>query len=814
VGSGLVRLTRAAEGRSVQGCRMKVVLAEKPSVARDIAKHLGATTKGSGVLEGNGWAVTWAFGHLIELQEPEDYTPEWKPWRLSQLPIIPEKFQLRPRADGSAADQLATIKRLFESAEEIVCATDAGREGELIFRYILDWTGCEGKPAKRLWISSLTDEAIGKGFAALKPLADYDFLYHAARCRSEADWIVGLNATRFFTVEFGRRQLLLSLGRVQTPILAMIVGRDLEAEYFVPEEFWELHTNCRGAKFKHTAGKFSAQLEAQTLVDKVTDQPLVVTNVEKKKAMANPPLLYDLTSLQRDMNKRYGFTADQTLKHAQSLYESKHLTYPRTDSCYLTADMQPTIAPLLEKLRPLKSAEIGGLDLAMLKFSKRIIDDKKVSDHHAIIPTTILGGRLSGDEAKLYDAVLMRLIAAFYPAAERAVTTVEAESAGEPFRARGTVIVDLGWEALYAQEVTTETEKKKQKKSADDSDDSDDGKDDDAKQTLPDFAEGESNPHEPELISGKTSAPKRFNEASLLSLMETAGKIVTDETLKEALKEKGVGTPATRASIIEVLITRQYVERRRKALISTDSGRALISLVQDDRLKSPELTGDWEFRLKRMERGEYEPSKFMGEVADYTREILQNKSEATIDLSNLGRCPKCHAPVMKGRSAYGCSKWKRGCKFVLPAELWGLKITPVLAREILIHKRTLTPHGMVVKGARKFAHVLLLKNGQIGWEEAAVEKKAENAETLGPCPVCAGDVVVGRKAYGCSNWRNGCKFVVWKTIAQKEITPEVVQVLLTERITNLMTGFTSKAGKSFDAKLKVVAGEVKFDFSS
>ena len=790
---------------------MKVVIAEKPSVARDIAKHLGANTRGAGFLEGNGWTVTWAFGHLIELQEPEDYTPEWKPWRLSQLPIIPDTFKLRPRADGSATDQLATIKRLFETAEEIVCATDAGREGELIFRYILDWTGCEDKPVKRLWISSLTDDAIAQGFAALKPASDYDPLYHAARCRSEADWIVGLNATRFFTVEFGRRRLLLSLGRVQTPILAMIVGRDLDVEYFEPEEFWEVHTLCRGAKFKHTEGKFEAEEEAKGRLARVTDQALVVTGVAKKKALAHPPLLYDLTSLQRDMNKRHGFTADQTLKLAQSLYESKHLTYPRTDSCYLTADLQRTIGPLLEKLQTIKPAEIEVLDLAALKFPKRIIDDKKVADHHAIIPTLILGDRLTGDEAKLYDAVVTRLVAAFYPSAERAVTTVDAVAAEEPFRARGTVIVDLGWEALYANEAVNEESASKTKKTGKGG--GDEKGEDDAKQVLPDFAEGESNPHEPSLVAGKTSAPKRFNEASLLQLMETAGKIVTDETLKEALKEKGVGTPATRASIIEVLITRRYVERRRKALISTDSGRALIGLVQDERLKSPELTGDWEFRLKQMERGEYEPAQFMSEVADYTREILQNKAEATIDLTNLGPCPCCHAPVIRGRTGYGCSKWKEGCKFVLPGVLWGVTITPVLAREILIHKGSLTPYGIAVDGVAKFAHLRFDKKGRPAYDVAEVEKKASGTEALGACPVCAGDVVVGQKAFGCSNWKNGCKFVVWKTIARKEITANVVQTLLADQVTAVLSGFTSKAGKPFDAKLKVIGGEVKLDFT-
>ena len=783
---------------------MKVVLAEKPSVARDIAKHLNATRRGNGFLEGNGWIVTWAFGHMVELQEPEDYNPDWKPWRLSQLPIIPEAFLLRPRADGSATEQLETIKRLFLEAEEIICATDAGREGELIFRYIQTWTGCETKPFRRLWISSLTNEAIEKGFAHLAPGTDFDRLYHAARCRSEADWIVGLNATRFFTVEYGKRNLLLSLGRVQTPILAMIVGRDLEVERFVAEDFWEVHTRCRGAVFKHTTGKFAAQTDAEAVVTRITGQDLVITAVSRKNALAHPPLLYDLTSLQRDMNKRHGFTADQTLKLAQSLYEKKHLTYPRTDSSYLSADIQPTIAPLLEKLRAFKPAEIGKLDLAALPFSKRIIDDKKVSDHHAIIPTHVLGGELEGDEARLYEAVVTRLLAVFYPPCVRAITTVDATAAAEPFRARGVVLVDAGWEALYGGD-------------ASDDEPAPAGKDKEAEpaQKLPDFQKGERNPHEPKLAQLKTSAPKRFNEASLLQLMETAGKNVTDETLKEALKDKGVGTPATRASIIEVLITRKYVERRKKNLVSTDSGRALIALVKDERLKSPELTGEWEFRLKQIERGEYEPRVFMQEVEAYTREILEGKAEATIDLANLGPCPCCHAPVMRGRTGYGCSKWKDGCKFVLPGVLWGLSVSPVLAREILIHKRSLMPHPIEVDGARHFAHLRFDKKGQPAYDIAEIAQKAgDGAESLGACPVCAGDVVVGKKAYGCSNWRNGCRFVVWKVIAQKEITTDIVQQLLKSQVTHTLAGFTSKTGKPFDAKLRVIGGEVKFDFGA
>jgi DNA topoisomerase-3 len=785
---------------------MKVVLAEKPSVARDIAKHLKANSQGKGFYKNDEWTVTWAFGHMVELQEPEDYTPQWKPWRLSNLPIIPEDFKLRSRKDGSAHEQLMIIKGLFEQADEIVCATDAGREGELIFRYILTWAGCEAKPCRRLWISSLTNAAIEKGFKALSPSSDFDGLYQAAKCRSEADWVVGLNATRFFTVEYGKRNLLLSLGRVQTPILAMIVNRDLEVEYFKPKDFWEIHTVCREAVFKHTGGKFEDKAKAAAIVEKVTGKELVVKSVTKKNEKANPPQLYDLTSLQQDMNKRYGFTADQTLKLAQSLYESKHLTYPRTDSRYISTDIQPTIPPLLEALRRLKPDAIGQLDLSALNFNKRIVDDKKVSDHHAIIPTEVLGDHLTGDERKLYGAVLVRLIAVFFPPCIKAVTVVNAVSEGESFRARGKVLVDAGWQALYGKDTAAQaaTAPKRGAKK---------GGKEEAVQELPDFQKGERNPHEPSLPQFKTSAPKRFNEATLLQLMETAGKIVTDEALKEALKDKGVGTPATRASIIEVLIQRKYVERQKKNLISTESGRGLISLIQDERLKSPELTGDWEFRLKQVERGEYDPVQFMTEVAEYTREILRGTSAKTVNVANLGPCPICNEPVIRGKSAYGCSAWKQGCQFVLPIVQWGLTIQPELAREIFAHKRTLTPHPIEVDGQKLFATLILDKTGKLGYEEADVAKKEAGQETLGLCPVCGGDIVVGAKAYGCSNWRNGCKFVIWKTMAQREISLEEAQLLLRTGTTEVLSGFQSKAGNAFDAKLKVINAEVKFDFS-
>ncbi len=774
---------------------MKVVLAEKPSVARDIAKFLGATSQGKGVLQNEEWAVTWAFGHMVELQEPEEYNPAWKSWRLSNLPIIPTDFKLRSRKDGSAHEQLMTIKGLFEQADEIVCATDAGREGELIFRYILTWTQCEAKPCRRLWISSLTNAAIQKGFSELKPSTRFDRLYYAARCRSEADWIVGLNATRFFTVEYGQRNLLLSLGRVQTPILAMIVNRDLEIDYFKPSDFWEVHTLCREAVFKHIGGKFEDEVKARAILKKVTGHPLVVDLVAKRDEKSNPPQLYDLTSLQQDMNRQHGFTADQTLRLAQGLYESKHLTYPRTDSRYLSSDIQPTIAPLLEALRRLRPNDIEQLNLEALNFSGRIVDDKKVSDHHAIIPTEILGDRLSGDELSVYTAVVTRLIAVFFPPCIRAVTTVEAVSEGERFRARGKVLVDAGWQALYPNKNIIRTKKGEE-----------------VSQDLPNFEKGESNSHKPSLPQFKTSAPKRFNEATLLQLMETAGKQVTDEALKEVLKDKGVGTPATRASIIEVLIQRAYVERKKKSLISTESGRGLISLIQDERLKSPELTGEWEFRLKQVERGDYDPAQFMSEVVEYTKEILDCTAEKTIDSSNLGPCPLCNAVVIRGKSAYGCSRWKAGCKFVLPGEFHEFVISLQLAREILSHKRSLTPHPLLVKKQKYFALLLLDKKGKLKYEAVNVSKSSDDDETLGTCPSCSGDIIVSEKAYGCSNWRNGCKFVIWKTVAQREILQSEAEQLLRDGSTGLLTGFKSKAGKDFEAKLKLSASGVQFDF--
>lgn len=475
---------------------MKVVLAEKPSVARDIAKYLKASQSRNGYLEGNGYAITWAFGHLVELKEPESYKPEWKSWRLSSLPIVPDLFELAPRDERSSREQLDTIASLFKQAEEIICATDAGREGELIFRYILSWANCENKPVKRLWISSLTPKAIADGFSKLAEGSAYDNLYYAAKSRSEADWIVGINATRFFTVEYGKRNLLLSVGRVQTPILAMIVQRDQDIESFDSKNFWEVHTTVQETLFRHTKGKFSSEEEASEVVSKVKGKELLIESIEKRDEKSNPPLLFDLTELQRELNTRHGFTADETLRIAQNLYENKHITYPRTDSRYLSTDLEPTIAPLLRKFQPYREKEIGELDLENLKFSKRVVDDSKISDHHAIIPTDSLPKKLNDQEKIVYNAILTRLIAAFYPPCIKSVTTVEANCDSEAFRARGTRISDPGWQALYP---ANEKLKKKGRKP---------DKQDQVYQMIPDFQIGERCLHQPRVETFKTSDRK------------------------------------------------------------------------------------------------------------------------------------------------------------------------------------------------------------------------------------------------------------------------------------------------------------------
>lgn len=649
---------------------MTVVITEKPSVARDLAAFLGAKQKRDGYFEGNGYQVTWAFGHLVTLKEPQEYNPAWKRWAIENLPMIPKIFQLKARDDSGSKKQLKIIWNLIKSSKRLICATDAGREGELIFRNIMQILKFDQKPFERLWLSSLTPEAIEEAFKNIKPGDSYNNLYFAARCRSEADWIVGLNGTRNLTVRFGQK-ILWSMGRVQTPVLAMLADRDDEIATFESEPFWELYTCYRDIQFKHTGKKFLVKEEAYDLLKKVEPHSFTIEKITKKREKSHPPLLFDLTELQREMNRRHGISANDTLSAAQSLYESKYITYPRTDSQYLSKDMKKRIPGVLQSLQKRWTKQIEPLKMDALPFSTRIINDKKVSDHHAIIPTGQLPPQLPPDQQKVLEAVIIRFIAVFYPSCEKDVTTVEGSSNRVNFRTRGVTIVNPGWTALY------QSAKK--------------DKDKDEEQELPKFEKGESGPHKPIVKEGKTNPPKHYTENSLLGAMATAGKQVDDEELREALKERGLGTPATRASIIETLISRQYIKRAKKTLTITPLGRYLIAIIQDPQLKSAELTGNWEAKLKEIEKGKLDAKEFMDEIAGFTQSFIDNSDVTRIDRSQIGPCPLCRSPVIKGKKGYGCSSWKKGCSFVIWSDYKETTLTPDNIQKLLQKKILLSP---------------------------------------------------------------------------------------------------------------------------
>ncbi len=803
---------------------MKVVVAEKPSVARELAAFLGATTKHEGYIEGNGYQITWALGHLLTLKEPHDYDPTLKRWSLDRLPIVPERFEIKP-IGGRGLAQLRIIRRLFQNAAEIICATDAGREGELIFRYILEWSGARSVPSRRLWLASLTREAIRDAFAHLRPLADYDRLHAAARCRAEADWIVGLNATRSYTTRNRSSRMLWTVGRVQTPVLALIAARDEAIRVFRPEPFWELLTRYRDVAFRFAGDRFTREADAQAILARVVDQPFTITAVERKPERVPPPQLHDLTELQREMNRRFGLSADATLKAAQSLYEAKYISYPRTDSRYLTRDLTPKIPAILEALRDRRPVEVGRLDLNALAFTGRVVNDAKVADHHAIIPTGKTPSALHPSTQKVYDAIATRLIAVFYSPCLKEVTSISAVSNAVPFRARGVRVVDPGWTLLDPRPTRDNPNEDNQE--------------------LPAFQAGETGPHDPIVRRGETTPPKPYTEATLLSAMETAGKLVEDDDLREALKDRGLGTPATRASVIETLLDRGYVTREGKSLRASDSGRFLIALIRDHSLKSAELTGDWEAKLREIERGALSPDQFRSEIVRYTRDLVQSGETPPVDPSRLGDCPLCGLPVIAGHRDYGCSGWRQGCRFVLAREQEG---APLSESEIqtLLQNRLLPrgPETVLYLSDAGTVGALPVPQGKpfraagrarrspktAGTTKAASPKttrrrrspdtassspaspKSFASPTLGACPKCGQDVVEGKKSFTCSAWRQGCTFAIWKTIAGKTITVRVAQALLKRGESALLKGFSSKSGKTFDARLKLENGEVRFDF--
>ena len=696
--------------------RMKLVVAEKPSVARDLANALGRHRREKGALAGEGWTVTWAIGHLAELATPDAYGEEYKKWRLESLPILPERF--KTRINAKTRDQFAVVKGLMRdpSVTEVVNACDAGREGELIFSYLYQLSGCK-KPVLRLWISSLTPEAIREGFASLRDGRNMKPLEDAARSRGEADWIVGMNATRAYSVRFGRPGNVLSVGRVQTPTLKLLVDREREIENFKPEKFWTVYARFAragatydGVWFKDKQNRLKEREAAERIAEKVRGGTGVVQKAEKKTATEKPPLLYDLTELQRNANARFGFTAERTLRAAQALYEERKLiTYPRTSSRYLSKDMVGTLgkraeaAGALPDLEPF-AAEL--LALPKLPVTKRIVDDAKVTDHHAIVPTNKKpSGQLPPDEAKVYDLVARRFLAVFFPAARFENTTVVTAVRDETFLSRGRVVLEAGWRRLYPDGVGAKKEKEPP--------------------VLPPVSVGQEwSVAKVAVKEGETKPPPRYSEAALLGAMETAGKFVEDEELRQAMKDSGLGTPATRSATIERLLKVGYLEREKKVLIPTEKGRALIYLLGESPLASPELTARWEERLAGMERGDEKRPDFMAAIGEFTRSLVEEvrakegekvaapaKPGSNGDSPGsapLGTCPKCGAPVVETKKAYGCSAWKNGCKFAVWKTISGKRISAPQARRLLTKGRTGRLKGFKSKAGKPYSAALVL----------------------------------------------------------------------------------------------------------
>jgi DNA topoisomerase-3 len=657
---------------------MKVCIAEKPSVAREIAEIVGAKQQKDGYYEGNGYQVTWSFGHLCELKEPHEYDSAYREWNLNMLPVLPQKFGIKLKSAKGIEKQFNTISTLFANAAEIINCGDAGQEGELIQRWILAKANCK-KPLKRLWISSLTEEAIREGFKNLKDGKLYDNLYFAGYSRAAADWLLGMNATRLYTIKYGNGKQVLSVGRVQTPTLAMIVNRQLEINDFKPTIFFELKTKYRDVIFNATLGRYYEKNKstAEELISTIKDENFEITSVETKKGKETAPRLYDLTSLQVDCNKKFGFSADDTLKTIQNLYEKKLVTYPRVDTTYLPNDMYPKISGILSSMKGYQTL-INPILSKPIKKSTKIFDDKKVTDHHAIIPTNVTAQGLSGNEAQVYDVIAKRFIAVFYPDCEVSNTTVLGKVKDVEFKATGKQILDQGWRAVYNKDTATEDEQEDT-------------------QLLPAFKKGEKGPHQVFLAEGKTSAPKLYTEATLLRAMETAGKQVEDEELRDLMKDNGIGRPSTRAAIIETLFKRDYIRRERKNIVPTLTGMNLIKVIHNELLKSAEMTGKWEFKIRQIEKGTYQAEAFLQEMKQMVSDLtVQVRSESynkiTSDTANTTavekeiKCPKCKTGIIvKGKAAYGCSNWNNACILRLPFTFMGKELDSAII-ETLVKK--------------------------------------------------------------------------------------------------------------------------------
>ena len=704
---------------------MIVCIAEKPSVAKDIARILGATTSHNGYMEGNGFQVTWTFGHLCTLKEPNDYTENWKHWSLSALPMIPPRFGIKLIDDDGIKRQFSVIERLMQAADCIVNCGDAGQEGELIQRWVMQKAQAKC-PVKRLWISSMTDEAIREGFNSLKDQSEYQPLYVAGLSRAIGDWLLGMNATRLYTLKYGQNRQVLSIGRVQTPTLALIVNRQKEIDSFEPEPYWVLSTIYRDTLFTATKGKFTTKEEGEQAFATIADKSFEVMSVSKKNGNEAPPRLFDLTSLQVECNRKFSYSAETTLNLIQSLYERKLTTYPRVDTQFLSDDIYQKCAGILTGMRGYEQY-IQPLAGKKLPMSKRVFDTSKVTDHHAIIPTGVPASALSDMERNVYDLIARRFIAVFYPDCKFSTTTVLGKVEDVEFKVSGKEILEPGWRTIYAQQPSqpsnpsTSQPLNTQPLNPQPSSSEDDDKRDEER-TLPTFVKGESGPHTPTLTEKWTTPPKYYTEATLLRAMETAGKFVDDETLRAALKENGIGRPSSRAGIIETLFKRHYIRRERKNLIATATGIELIDIIHEELLKSCELTGIWEKKLRDIEHKKYE-------AADFINELKQQVTEIVYD-------------VLRDNS-------NRRVTITTDEDLKKAK-----------KKKTAAPKKVAAKSAAT-SSTASTKNAAASPQPAASEPSADDSIIGTTCPVCGkGTIIKGKTAYGCSNWKNGCTYRV------------------------------------------------------
>ena len=720
---------------------MRVCIAEKPSVAKEIAEVLGAKVRRNGYFEGNDYCVTWTFGHLCSLQEPHEYTEKWRQWNLSMLPMIPSSFRIKLIDDDGIKRQFAIIEELFNRAEMVINCGDAGQEGELIQRWVLTKAKCKA-PVMRLWISSLTEEAIREGFSKLKDQAEFQSLYEAGLSRAMGDWLLGMNATRLYTLKYGQNKQVLSIGRVQTPTLALIVNRQLEIANFEPKQYWELKTNYRNTTFSALIRKSDEEIaaeeeknggkkkidnpgidpianreEGEALVERMKDLPFVVTNVGKKDGKEYAPRLFDLTSLQVECNKKFAYSADETLKLIQSLYEKKVATYPRVDTTFLSDDIYPKCPAILKGLRDYEvlTAPLAGTTL--LK-SKKVFDNSKVTDHHAIIPTGVYAQNLTDMERRVYDLIARRFIAVFYPDCKISTTTVMGEVDKIEFRVTGKQILEPGWRVVFAKEVKDPTEEKEEED----------------ENVLPAFVKGESGPHIPDLNEKWTQPPRPYTEATLLRAMETAGKLVDNDELRDALKENGIGRPSTRAAIIETLFKRNYIRKERKNLIATPTGVELVQLIHEELLKSAELTGIWEKKLREIEKKTYDARQFLEElkqmVSEIVMSVLSDKTNRRITIQD--------AVAAKAEEKEKKEPKKRERKPSTPKE------KKPKAEKTTNEVKTDSP------GSPAPVAMAASTPSAAGEVDAFVGQ---------PCPLCGkGTIIKGKTAYGCSEWRNGCTF--------------------------------------------------------